>query len=133
MMWRRTFLQKLLSAAAIALVVICDGRTQASFTNPRYAPEAQQHRLIIDRTECLSLATRMFADPPPSQSQTGTINLYTPSGPVSGTFQVQPQSQGFQPDGFLGGMQYESQRAEREAARGNYAVACMADRGWQRQ
>lgn len=140
MTWQKWTLRAMFLVAAATLVA-CSGSqtrraptTQTYFINPQYGSENIQQRLAMDRAECLGMAYRTFPDPPPPpQGQSGTINLWTPNGPVSGTFQSQPQSQGFQPQGFLGGYQYAQQRSELEGVRGSYAVNCLAAKGWQQQ
>ena len=104
-------------------------RRQTYWVNPRVGPELQQQRFTLDSTECAALANQMVTEPPPPpQPQTGSITLHTPSGPVFGSYQTQPPApQGYQPSGFLAGMQ----RGEREQGRRNYAAACMGNRGWQ--
>lgn len=119
-------------AAVTSLVACATGpHRQTYWVNPGVAPQMQQHRFTLDSTECAALANQTIPEPPPPpQRQTGTITLQTPSGPVYGSYQTQPpQPQGYQPRGFLAGVQ----RAEREENRRAYAVACMTNRGWQQR
>jgi hypothetical protein len=104
---------------------------QTYWINPGFGQELQQQRFTLDSTECAALANQMIPEPsPPPQPQTGNITLNTPNGPVFGSYQTQPPApQGYQPTGFLAGWQ----RGEREQNRGNYAVVCMANRGWQQR
>ena len=104
-------------------------RRQTYWVNPGVSQDLQQQRFTIDATECRALAIQMIPEPsPPPQPQSGNITLNTPNGLVYGTYQNQPAiEQGYQPGGFLGGVQ----RAQRTDERRNYAVACMGNRGWQ--
>ena len=132
-MLSQMFITKVAAVAAVAGLVACSTGPyrQTYWVNPGVAPQIQQHRFTLDSTECAALANQMIPEPPPPpQPQTGTISLQTPSGPVYGSYRTQPpEPQGYQPTGFLAGMQ----RAEREQNRRSYAVACMTNRGWQQR
>ena len=120
-----------LAVLAIASLVACatGPRKQTYWANPRFGPELHQQRFTLDSTECMALANQMIPEPPPPpQPQTGSITLDTPRGPMFGSYQSQPPPlQGYQLTGFEAGYQGE----ERKRNRRNYAVACMANRGWQ--
>ena len=124
---------KAAAVLAIASLVACatGPRRETYWVNPRFGPELQQQRFTLDSTECLALANQMIPEPPPPpQAQTGNITLYTPSGPVFGSYETQPPAPvGYQPSGFMAGWQ----RGEREQNRRNYAVACLGNRGWQQR
>jgi hypothetical protein len=130
MISRASFTQMLM-LLAMSLLPGCASGPRTYWVNPSLGPELQQQRFTLDSTECVALANQMIPEPAlPPQPQTGTVTLQTPSGPVFGSYQTQPpKSQGYQPTGFLAGMQ----RTEREQNRQNYAMACMANRGWQQQ
>ena len=102
-------------------------RRQTYWVNPSFGPELQQQRFTLDSTECRALANQLIPEPPPPaapEPRTGNVTLYTPNGPVFGTYETQP---GYQAPNYMAG--YE--RAQREKNRRNYAVACMGNRGWQ--
>ena len=129
----RTRIKHAAVAMGVAGLVACatGPYRQTYWVNPGVAPQLQQHRLTLDSTECAALANQMIPEPPPPpQPQTGTITMYTPSGPVYGSYQTQPPpQQRWQPTGALAGMQ----RSQREQNRRDYANACMANRGWRQQ
>jgi hypothetical protein len=129
----RNYLVKTVVLLVIVGLTACSTgpRRQTYWVNPGFGQELQQQRFTLDSTECVALSNQMIREPsPPPQPQTGSITLNTPSGPVYGSYQTQPPApQGFQPHGFLGGMQ----RGQREQDRRNYAAACMGNRGWQQR
>jgi len=128
---RITLTQASTILAMFGLVACAKGPYRQSFwVNPQYGPEFQQQRFTLDSTECRALSNQMIPEPPPApQPQMGNIMLNTPSGPVFGSYQSQPQisHEPWRPDGFLGGMQ----RNERARNRNDYAAACLGSRGWQ--
>lgn len=111
-----SFLVLILGLQACAL----GPRREVYWVNPRVDPALHQHQFTLDSTDCVALANRQIPEPAPD----GTITLLTPSGPVFGTYQSQPPQ-----SGLLAG--YE--RAQRDQARQNYAVACMTSKGWQQR
>ena len=128
----RRFQQVAFVLGLVALEACAAGPSpQTRWVNPNVAPELQQHRFNLDSTECVALANQMIAEPPPPpQGQSGTFTMQTPSGPAYGTYQTQPPTQQrWQPSGALAGMQ----RSQREQHRRDYAVSCMANRGWRPQ
>jgi len=132
---RICFAQTALVLAITGLVACSTGpRRETYWVNPRFGPELQQQRFTLDSTECVALANQLIPEPspppPPPQPQTGSITLYTPRGPVSGSYQSDPPApQGYQPSEFSGG--YESVLRARN--RRSYAAACMGNRGWQQR
>lgn len=116
----------------LALQACASGpRREVYWVNPRVDPALQQHQFTLDSADCIALANRQIPEPAPEpQPQSGTITLLTPSGPVFGTYQSQPsQPEGWRPTGPLAGMLH----AQRDQARQNYAVACIANKGWQQR
>ena len=84
--------------------------------------------------------------PQQAQGSTSTFQGWSSSGGyVQGQIETRPSNQGWQPQGFLGGVEYERQRQAQEAAlaaqlapyamqvraQQEYAAACMLKRGWQ--
>ena len=130
---RRIDLVRTAAMVAIICLPACAGgvREQTYWVNPGVGQDQQQQRFTLDSTDCRALANQMIQEPsPPPQPQTGSITLNTPRGPVYGTYQTQPPvQQGFQPDGFLGGML----RGQRTQDRRDYVAACMGNRGWQQR
>lgn len=120
-------LEIILFTAAVTTTACASGpAVQTYWVNPQFGPEVQQQQFTLDSTECVALANQLIPEPPsPPKSRSGTVTLDTPRGPVHGTYQDRPTFNG----GLLSG--YES--AEREQARKNYAVACMAKRGWEQR
>ena len=112
----------------VAVTTTACSTTKTYWVNPQFGPEVQQQQFTLDSTECTALANQLISEPlPPPQSQSGTITLDTPRGPVHGTYQSQTTF-----DGGLGILaKYE--RAQRVHARNDYAAACMAKRGWEQR
>lgn len=97
--------------------------TKTYWVNPRVSQELQRQRYTLDSTECVALANQMMPEPQRQRAQSGNIMLYTPTGPIYGAYQTQPATQ-------QGGILAGYQQAERVQNRRNYALACMANRGW---
>lgn len=133
---RNYFFRNVLLASMVTGLLACSSgpSRRVVWENYNVTPEMRQHRFALDSTECVALANQYFperAGSPPPQPQSGDITLYTPSGPVFGSYQEhqQPRSQRPNPDGFMEGMMLPDQ----QRARRNYALACMADRGWEQR
>lgn len=97
---------------------------QSYWVNPHINQSMLEQRLTIDKAECQALAYRYIPAPPAAQPRpSGTFQMTTPSGPVYGT--------------YGGGMQnapaYSMNDFYRDRNRADYARACMAERGWQKQ
>lgn len=131
---KKNFLLSVVLAMVVISLLACGSgpSRRLVWVNHNERPEMLQHRFTIDSTECAALANQYFGESPsPPRAKSGNMTLYTPGGTVFGTYEEnQPlPSQGYRPDGFLEGMQ----RPDRERAQRNYALACMADRGWERR
>jgi hypothetical protein len=125
--WQIRLLKTTLFMAVVITAACATGpNIQTYWINPQFGPEVQQQQFTLDSTECTALANQLIPEPlAPPKSQSGTITLDTSRGPVHGTYQSRQSSD----DGLLAGYK----RVEREQARKNYAVACMAKRGWEQR
>jgi len=122
MLKSRSFLAIL---ALINVAACATGPTNQSYwVNPHINQSMLEQRFTIDKAECHALAYRYIPEPSAAQpGPSGTFHMTTPSGPVDGSYESKQHAP----------RRNTMNNFYRERDRADYARACMAERGWQRE